>query len=170
MRNPNGDPYMLPYVRAIPSVVAKLCKIQKKMLHFAHFNQKNSHISPCKKCANIHNCYSNRAYTFLIFFFSPLTFSLPLSLSLQLIISATDNPHRQPHKPNTTTHITATQQRQTPPLQPSTANHHHHNTNTPQNQPKLNKSTHGHTIKSIKNQTHLHTDTPTKTETERAFL
>ena len=121
MRNPNGDPYMLPYVRAIPSVVAKLCKIQKKkMLHFAHFNQKNSHISPCKKCANIHNCYSNRAYTFLIFFFSPLTFSLPLSLSLQLIISATDiliTP-------------TANHTNPTPPpisLQLNNAKHHHRN-------------------------------------------
>ena len=43
MRNPNGDPYMLPYVRAISSAVAELCKMQKKMLHFVHFNQKNSH-------------------------------------------------------------------------------------------------------------------------------
>ena len=58
---------------------------------------------------------------------------------------------------------------QTPPPQPSPANHHHHHNRTRYkiNQ-KLNKPTHDHTTKWIKNQTHPHphTDTPIETETE----
>ena len=75
-------------------------------------------------------------YIILIFFLSShiLSLSLSLSLSLQPIISTTDNSHCQPHKPNTTTHITVTQHSQTPPPQPSIANHHHQNTDTSQNQ------------------------------------
>ena len=87
-------------------------------------------------------------------------FSLLLDfLSLQPIISTTDNPHRQPHRPSTTTtHITITQHHQTPPPQPSTTNHHHqHNMDTPQNQPKI-KQTHTrahHKNQSKSKRTHL---------------
>ena len=107
-------------------------------------------------------------------------FSLLLDfLSLQPIISTTDNPHRQPHRPSTTTtHITITQHHQTPPPQPSTTNHHHqHNMDTPQNQPKI-KQTHTrahHKNQSKSKRTHLgHTnrerEREREKERERAFL
>ena len=40
--------------RATTSVVAKSCKIQK-VVHLAHFDQKNTHISGCKI---VHKCTS----------------------------------------------------------------------------------------------------------------
>ena len=68
-------------------MVAKVCKIQK-VLNFAHFNQKNTH-QCLQKCANIQNCYSNRAYMhdycsfandfFFLFFFCLSPFILLFS-------------------------------------------------------------------------------------------
>ena len=54
MRNPNGDPYMLPYVRAIPSVVAKLCKIQKKKSFILHILTKKTLILVLAKSVQIY--------------------------------------------------------------------------------------------------------------------
>ena len=68
-------------VRATITGVAKICKIQK-WLNFAHFNPKNTHISPCKNVQiykTVLQMNSNRAYMhgycpcandFFILFFS----------------------------------------------------------------------------------------------------
>ena len=113
-------------MRATTSVVAKLYPKKKKSASFWHILTIETPTSVLAKCANIHNCYSNSAYmrsycSSSIYYFN--IFSLPLhslfpnSLSPQLIIFATNNPHpyRQWHIPSTTIHITAIQHRQPPP-------------------------------------------------------
>ena len=93
MRNPNGDPYMLPYVRAIPSAVAELCKIQKKCF-ILHILTKKTLILVLAKSVQIyttatvivHICVVTVAllYIILIFFLSPYILS---SLTLSLLNS-----------------------------------------------------------------------------------
>ena len=136
---------------------------------------KKTHINGCKivhkytsAIVTVHICIVIVAllYIILILFLSPHILSSPDSFSLQLIISAIDNPHRQPHEPSTTTHITTTQHHQTLPLQPNTANHHHHhhNSDTPQNQPKI-KQTHTRSHHKINQKSN--TPTPTLGHTNR---
>ena len=158
-------------IRATTSVIKKSYKIQK-IAYFTYFDQKNTHISGCKI---VHKCISatitvyictvtvTLLYIILVLFLSHHILSSPesLSLSLQLIILAPPQ-----HRPSTTTHIAATQHHQTPPppTTPTTTRTHH------KINQKSNKSTHGHTTKSIKNQTHPHPHKDTPTETKRAFL
>ena len=132
---------------------------------------KKTHINGCKieykytsAIVTVHICTVTVAllYIILILFLSPHILSSPDSFSLQLIISAIDNPHCQPHEPSTTTHITATQHHQTLPLQPNTANHH--NLNTPQNQPKIKQT---HTWSHHKINQKSNTPTPTLGHTNR---
>ena len=77
-------------------------KKKKKSASFWHILTIETPTSVLAKCANIHNCYSNSAYmrsycSSSIYYFN--IFSLPLhslfpnSLSPQLIIFATNNPH-----------------------------------------------------------------------------
>jgi len=106
-------------------------------------------------------------YIILIFFLSPHILSLSLTLSLQPIISATDQCN--PKSPTTHRLSTATQRRQPhidpllqtdpPPPTTTTTTRTHHKINQ-----KSNKPTHGHTTKSTKNQTHPHSDSPTEVE------
>ena len=72
------------FIRAITSVCAKLCKMEK-LTDFIHFEQKNTHISGCKivhKCViatvTMHICTVTVACAFniLIIFYSLLFFSL----------------------------------------------------------------------------------------------
>ena len=118
--------------------------------------------------------YNSFLYIILIFFFSPLTFSLFPWLSLQPIISTTNNPTPPTtHRPTTANRPTTTTQHyqphtdpppQTdPPSQLSTANHHHRNLAPP----ITTTSTRTH-CKINQNKTNPHTNTPT--ETKRVFL
>ena len=99
------------------SISISMCKIlqNKKVAHFTHFEQKNTHINGCK----IVHCYSNRAYMhgyysssiyYCIFFLSPLSCLVRLSLTHSSM------PRRRRSRPS---------------QQPSIANHHHYNPVSP---------------------------------------
>ena len=82
-------------IRASTSVDAKSCKMQK-ILHFTHFDPKNTHISGCKivhKCTiatvTVHICTVNVALAFNIL----VIFSLFLSLACLWLLTLTSLSH-----------------------------------------------------------------------------
>ena len=161
-------------MNAFRATASKLAK-QKKGLILHILIKKTLTLVLAKMCIYLKVLQSPYIYVSLLqlsihyfnIFFSPFTFSLFSQLSLQHIISTTDNPASlTTHRPTTTTQHyqphTDPPPQINPPSQPSTTNHRHCN-------PALPTTTITRTQHKInQNQTNLHKDTPT--EIERTFF